>query len=58
MIFLWTGFLNFPITYGKIYKNKKSLKLFNEYRKYENFEDKDEKELLNNKIIWFEKYYV
>lgn len=58
MIFLWTGFLNFPIEYGKIYKNKKFLKLFEKYRNYEDFEDKDEKELLNNKIIWFEKYYV
>ena len=34
------------------------LKLFERYRKYSDFQDKDEQELLKNKINWFEKYYV
>ena len=57
-IFLWTGFLNNPIKYGKISHNKEILKLFERYRKYSDFQDKDEQELLKNKINWFEKYYV
>lgn len=58
MIFLWTGFLECPVQYNKIYKNKEFLKVFNEYRNYNTFKEKNEEYLLNYKKKWFENYYV
>ncbi|MDR1498671.1 MAG: zeta toxin family protein [Rickettsiales bacterium] len=56
-IFLWNGFDSLPSVSGKIYRNKKFMKLFEYYRNYDSFECVDEEKLLESKISWFRRYY-
>jgi len=56
-IFLWNGFDLGPVFIGKVRNNKMFLELFEKYRTINDFEERDELELLNAKIKWFGDYY-
>ncbi len=57
-VFLWNGFDLKPVLIGRVRNNKKLLELFEKYRNIADFQERDESELLNSKIKWFNEYYA